>query len=95
MHQSLVQFIVFDGHYEDVVHVDKYHSWIFVTQAAEDSIHCSLKGGWQICKTEEHDFRLIESIKCFESRLPSVFLFDKHVIIPHVHIKYHEEFLPM
>jgi hypothetical protein len=82
MHQSPMQVIIFDGSDQDIVHVYKYHSRVFVSQSLEDSIHCMLEGCGQVCEAEKHDLQLIEAVRCLEGRFPPVFHLDKHVVIP-------------
>ena len=55
-------------------------------------VHVGLESGWRVAEFKEHNGWLVESERCGEGRLPSVFWSDQDVIISPSDVEFCEEF---
>jgi hypothetical protein len=80
---------------EDVVHINKEHSWVFIFQGVEEVVHGFLECGEQVHQTKVHDIGLVQSVGCLKYGLVPVFWLDLNVIVPPLYVKGYEEYFAL
>jgi hypothetical protein len=80
---------------ENVIHINKQHSWVLVFQGAEQAVHGFLERGWRVRQSEVHDVWLVQPKGCLERCFVVVLWLDLDVIITPSDVKCGEERLAL
>jgi len=72
-----------------IIHINGDAS--FIDEIAEYSVHHGLEGGGGVSEAEEHDHWFVESFIGDESCFPSIFGFDKHLVVPPLDVETSEQ----
>jgi hypothetical protein len=93
MDNLFVQREVINGGNEDVIHVYKQRSWVFVLQSLEYAVHGFLEGGRGVGKAKVHHIGLVKAVLCLKGHIPSVFLLDPNVVVSPAYVQSCKKFL--